>query len=55
MLTNTPVTLTGVLKNSENIKVNLPTITTINGTNILTFDTQIQPSKVNIKGKIRKL
>lgn len=55
MLTNTPVALTGVLKNSENIKVNLPTITTINGTNILTFDTQIQPSKVNIKGKIRKL
>ena len=30
-------------------------ILTIDGTNILSIDTEVQPSSVDIKGKIRKL
>ena len=39
---------------NTDVSVDLPALPTIAGTNTLSFETEVQPSKVDVKGKIKK-
>lgn len=41
------------LSDGTSVDVTLPALPTISGTNILSVNTEVQPSKVEIKGKIK--
>ena len=43
------------LSDGTSVDVTLPALPTISGTNILSVNTEVQPSKVYVKGKIKKL
>lgn len=43
------------LSDGTSVDVTLPALPTISGTNILSVNTEAQPSKVYIKGKIKEI